>query len=68
MTSSPRQPVPGHRMNELPSLGRFPYSGLRLRPDFDWPDGKRLADHVAINLEHFVFGEGGVDLEDRSST
>ena len=28
-----------------------------------WPDGKRLAVHVAINLEHFVFGEGGVDFD-----
>ncbi len=53
-------------MNELPSLGRFPYSGLRTRPDFDWPDGKRLAVYVTVNLEHFVFGEGGVNL-DRST-
>jgi len=50
-------------MNELPSLDRFPYSGLRSRPDFDWPDGKRLAVNISINLEHFVFGEGGVDLD-----
>lgn len=53
-------------MTRLPSLDRFPYSGLRSRPDFDWPDGKRLAVHIAINLEHFIFGEGGVDL-DRST-
>lgn len=50
-------------MTSLPSLNRFPYSGLRSRPDFDWPDGKRLAVHIAINLEHFIFGEGGVDLD-----
>lgn len=50
-------------MAGLKSLDRFPYSGLRSRPDFDWPDGKRLAVHVAINLEHFIFGEGGVDLD-----
>ncbi|MCH8188688.1 MAG: polysaccharide deacetylase family protein, partial [Proteobacteria bacterium] len=53
-------------MTRLPALDRFPYSGLRSRPDFDWPDGKRLAVHIAINLEHFIFGEGGVDL-DRST-
>ena len=50
-------------MASLPSLDRFPYSGLRSRPDFDWPEGKRLAVHIAINLEHFIFGEGGVDLD-----
>ena len=50
-------------MTSLPSLDRFPYSGLRARPDFDWPDGKRLAVHIAVNLEHFIFGEGGVDLD-----
>lgn len=50
-------------MSALPSLGRFPYSGLRSRPTFEWPNGKRLAVHIAINLEHFIFGEGGVDLD-----
>ena len=47
----------------LPSLDRFPYSPIRDRPDFDWPDGKRVAVHVAINLEHFIFGGGGVNLD-----
>lgn len=47
----------------LPSLDRFPYSPIRDRPDFDWPGGKRVAVHVAINLEHFVFGGGGVNLD-----
>ncbi len=50
-------------MTDFASLDRFPYSGIRSRPDFDWPDGKRLAVHIAINLEHFIFGEGGVDLD-----
>jgi allantoinase len=53
-------------MSDFRTLDRFPYSGLRSRPDFDWPQGKRLAVHIAINLEHFIFGEGGVDL-DRST-
>ena len=38
--------------------GRFPYSAIVTRPDFTWPDGKRLAVHVALNLEHFAYGEG----------
>jgi allantoinase len=38
--------------------GRFPYSAIVKRPDFAWPDGKRLAVHVALNLEHFAYGEG----------
>ena len=50
-------------MTSLRSLNRFPYSALRSRPDFVWPEGKRLAVHIAINLEHFIFGEGGVDLD-----
>ena len=41
----------------LPGPGRFPYSAIVDRPDFDWPGGKRLAVYVALNLEHFAFGE-----------
>jgi peptidoglycan/xylan/chitin deacetylase (PgdA/CDA1 family) len=47
----------------LPSLDRFPYSPIRERPDFTWPGGKRVAVHIAINLEHFIFGGGGVNLD-----
>ncbi|MDH3704090.1 MAG: polysaccharide deacetylase, partial [Alphaproteobacteria bacterium] len=47
----------------LPSLDRFPYSPIRARADFSWPEGKRVAVHVAINLEHFIFGGGGVNLD-----
>jgi allantoinase len=47
----------------LPGHGRFPYSPITGRPDFDWPGGKRLAVYVALNLEHFAFGEGlGAEL------
>lgn len=38
--------------------GRFPYSAIMGRPDWSWPDGNRLAVYVALNLEHFAFGEG----------
>lgn len=32
------------------------------RPRLDWPDGKRLAFYVAINVEHFRFGEPSTSL------
>lgn len=38
--------------------GRFAYSGIGERADFSWPGGKRLAFYVALNLEHYAFGEG----------
>ena len=43
--------------------GRYDYSPLRGRPDYSWPDGRRLAVYFALNLEHFSFGEGlGAEL------
>ena len=42
----------------LRSHGRYTYSGITGRPPFDWPGGKRLAVYVALNLEHYAFGEG----------
>jgi peptidoglycan/xylan/chitin deacetylase (PgdA/CDA1 family) len=42
---------------------RYPYSAISTRPVYDWPDGKRLAIYVALNLEWFSFGEGlGAEL------
>ena len=38
--------------------GRFDYSGITERPDFSWPGGRRLAIYLALNLEHFSFGDG----------
>ena len=47
----------------LPSHGRYRYSAVVRRPDYDWPDGRRLAVYVGLNLEHFAFGEGlGAEL------
>lgn len=37
--------------------GRYDYSAIHRRPDYDWPEGKRLAFYVALNIEHFSFGE-----------
>lgn len=43
--------------------GRFEYSGISRRPDYHWPDGRRLAVYIGLNLEHFDFGEGlGAEL------
>jgi len=43
---------------QLPYHGRFKYSAITKRPDYSWPDGKRLAIYFAINTEHFAFGGG----------
>ncbi|MBC7780565.1 MAG: polysaccharide deacetylase [Proteobacteria bacterium] len=48
----------------LPSHDRFPYSGIDTRAKYAWPEGKRLALYIAINIEHFPFGvDGGIDLD-----
>jgi len=51
-------------MNKLKSHNRFPYSGIPQRAHFTWPGGKRLALYIALNIEHFPYGEpGGIDLD-----
>ena len=48
----------------LSDHARFPYSGISTRKPFKWPGGKRLAFYIALNIEHFPFGEGGgIDLD-----
>lgn len=48
----------------LDSHGRFPHSDLPTRPKFTWPQGKKLAVYVAVNIEHFPYGvQCGVDLD-----
>ncbi len=42
----------------LPSHGRYDYVPITRRANFSWPSGKRLAVYIAVNLEHFAFGEG----------
>jgi allantoinase len=42
----------------LPHHNRYDYVPIQARPDFDWPNGKRLAVYLGVNLEHFAFGEG----------
>lgn len=50
-------------MTDFPDFKRLNFTPLRGRPQFTWPDGKRLACYIALNLEHFIYGEGGVDLD-----
>jgi allantoinase len=51
----PDEPLRTHR--------RYGYRALRGRPTYEWPNGTRLAIYVALNLEHFAFGEGlGAEL------
>lgn len=48
---------------KLPSHHRYDYRPIRGRPAYDWPNGKRLAVYLGVNLEHFAFGEGlGAEL------
>jgi len=43
--------------------GRYPYSPITERPVYDWPEGKRLAIYIGLNLEWFAFGQGlGAEL------
>jgi allantoinase len=58
-----RQPAGDAGPPSLPSHGRYRYSAIRHRLPYDWPNGKRLAVYLALNLEHFAFGEGhGAEL------
>jgi allantoinase len=42
----------------LKTHGRYEYSAITKRANYDWPGGKRLAVYIGFNLEHFHFGEG----------
>ena len=43
---------------KLPYRGRYAYSPIIDRPHYTWPDGKRLAVYLGLNIEHFAFGAG----------
>jgi polysaccharide deacetylase len=46
----------------LQSHDRFGYSAITERPDFSWPAGKRLAVYIAVCMEHFSYGTGGLGV------
>ncbi|MEO1636755.1 MAG: polysaccharide deacetylase family protein [Cyanobacteria bacterium J06631_9] len=45
-------------MSELASHHRYSFSPITNRPDFSWPEGKRLAFYIGVNIEWFAFNEG----------
>lgn len=50
-------------MTRLTHHGRYTYQPITGRPDFDWPEGRRLAVYLGMNIECFAFGEGlGAEL------
>lgn len=50
-------------MSGMRDHGRYDYVPIINRPDYVWPGGARLAVFIALNLEHFAFGEGlGAEL------
>ena len=56
-------------MLQLPKHGRYQYSAIETRPDYDWPERKRLAFYIGLNVEHFAFMAGlGADPFQRPNT
>lgn len=45
-------------LRPLATHQRYSYSAIHRRPDYAWPDGKRLAVYLGFNIEHFEFGKG----------
>lgn len=45
-------------MRALKTHGRYAYSAITRRENYDWPGGKRLAVYLGFNIEHFDFGAG----------
>ena len=54
-------------MLKLPGHIRYNYSPIVKRTNYSWPEEKRLAFYIALNVEHFAFGAGiGMDPSNRS--
>jgi allantoinase len=45
-------------MLHLPTHGRYKYSAIETRANYDWPERKRLAFYIGLNVEHFAFMAG----------
>ena len=39
----------------LTTHGRYDFSAISQRPDYSWPEGKRLAVYIALNVEQFAW-------------
>lgn len=46
----------------LPQHDRYDFSPINQRPNYSWPDGKKLAFYLALNVEHYAFGQGAGHL------
>ena len=57
----PRHPARWAAMSH-PHHDRYPYRPIVGRPDYDWPNGRRLAIYLGVNHEVFDFG-GGLGAE-----
>lgn len=42
-------------------MPRYNYSPVTQRADYSWPEGKRLAVYLALNVEQYKFGDGEVE-------
>lgn len=42
----------------LKNHDRYDYSAISRRPAYTWPEGRKLAVYIGLNLEHFSFGDG----------
>jgi len=52
---------------KLPAHGRYDYVSINDRKPYSWPENKRLAFYIAVNIEHFAFLTGrGMDPHNRS--
>lgn len=47
----------------LPTHDRYGYTRIGQRPNYHWPDGKRLAFYVCTNIEYFALGVGDGALD-----
>lgn len=45
-------------MLQLPGHGRYDYSAIEARSNYEWPERKRLAFYIGLNVEHFAFMAG----------
>jgi allantoinase len=46
---------------KLREHGRYAFWPITKAPPFRWPEGRGLAVYVALNLEHYSFGDGIID-------
>src|SRR5271169_3506231 len=48
----------GGKPVKLPAHNRYDYVPIHKRPQYEWPEGARLAVAFCNNIEYFAFGAG----------